>query len=459
MKNLRYIGPFLRINNLSKEIIESQLFHFAKESTKHIILKSKCGINIPLKELKIKSFSNIDITTFKEISPLLCVYKRSSTKLLTHKNNMFWDEDSFKKEVTISSNGYLTLCLLELAKYYKNFENIDKELYTLHHMYMELSRAQLDFYSSYLRNEEGLFVDKKDISDDITNELKFEDKNKKFKYSNQILMMNCYALYAKLSENKEAEIYENFSNDILNMILNYREEIYNLSLNEKINILSLLNIYLRFNEHNDVLLLSIDLMDLIYEQLKECTDSISISNTSLAFMTSMLFKHNTGISKYDEFNEDLYEKLLDLYDDERGIMIKTQSKKEIDYTSHEIVFYTLALLLKDKYNSDECNNLKTESIYRKQLINSGVICSWPDSPTLNSVERYKNYSLKSEDLIDEMYFKLPTIPSPESSGMAPVMLKNINYNTKKDEFNVNKQVFESTKYFQILFYMIYFPSI
>ncbi len=458
MKILKYIGPFLRLNNLSKEMIESQLFYFAKESTKHIVLNSKCGINIPIKELKIKTFSNFDITTFKESSPLLCIYKRSNTKLITHKNNMFWDEDSFKKEVTISSNGYLTLCLLELANYYKKFKDLDKELYALYHIYINLIKHQLNFYSSYLRNEEGLFVDKKDISDPITKELNFETKNKKFKYSNQILMMNCYAIYSIISKTEDSDEYYNFSKDILNMILKYKEEVYNLSLHEKINILSLLNIYLKFDNNNDILLLTIDIMDLVHDELENLNNSTSISNTSLIFITSILFNHTTGISKYEEFSKDIYQELIKLCDEEKFVLLKDSSKKDIDYNSYEISFYILALIFKNKFSNDEKSNAKLEYIYRKHIINSGIICSWPESPNINSIERYKHYSLKSEDLIDEIYFRLPSLPTPETSGFAPVIIKDIKYNIKKDEFTINKQVFDSTKYFQCLLYMIYLSN-
>lgn len=459
MKILKYIGPFLRLNNLSKEMIESQLFYFAKESTKHIVLNSKFGINIPFKELKIKTSSNFDINTFKESSPLLCIYKRSNTKLLTHKNNVFWDEDSFKKEVNISSNGYLTLCLLELANYYEKFKDLDKELYGLYHIYINLVKHQLNFYSSYLRNEEGLFVDKKDISDPITKELNFETKNKKFKYSNQILMMNCYAIYSIISKTEDSDEYYTFSKDILNMVLRYKDEIYSLSLHEKINILSLLNIYLKFDNNNDILLLTIDIMDLIHDELQNLNNSTSISNTSLIFITSILFKHTTGISKYENFSDDIYKELINLCDEERFVLSKkNSSKKDIDYNSYEICFYILSLIYKNKFSDDKESNAKFEYIYRKHILNSGIVCSWPEPPNINSIERYNNHTLKSEDLIDEIYFKLPTLPTPETSGLAPVIIKDIKYNVKKDEFTINKQVFDSTKYFQYLLYMIYLSS-
>lgn len=55
----------------------------------------------------------------------------------------------------------MTLCLLELLDYYRSFENIDSNNYDLYTVYNTLAKEQLKFYSSNLRNGEGVFIDKK----------------------------------------------------------------------------------------------------------------------------------------------------------------------------------------------------------------------------------------------------------------------------------------------------------
>lgn len=55
----------------------------------------------------------------------------------------------------------MTLCLLELLDYYRSFENIDSNNYDLYTVYNTLAKEQLEFYSSNLRNGEGVFIDKK----------------------------------------------------------------------------------------------------------------------------------------------------------------------------------------------------------------------------------------------------------------------------------------------------------
>lgn len=69
------MGPFFRMNNLSQDEINTQLFFFAKEAIRTIVLESKCGLVSSIKSYKRLS-SNNDISINSNISPLLCVYKR-----------------------------------------------------------------------------------------------------------------------------------------------------------------------------------------------------------------------------------------------------------------------------------------------------------------------------------------------------------------------------------------------
>ena len=57
---LNFLGPFLRINTLDKNNIKNQFFYLSKESLKDIVFDSKCGIYIPTRDFKSKSFSNFD---------------------------------------------------------------------------------------------------------------------------------------------------------------------------------------------------------------------------------------------------------------------------------------------------------------------------------------------------------------------------------------------------------------
>ena len=184
MKNLRYIGPFFRMNSLSEKEINGQLFYLSKEAVKTIVLNSRCGLVSQIKKYN-KLSSSIDITTKSNFSPLLCVYRKASPTFIHSKNSNGFDEETFKKEINPSTNALMSLCLLELLDYYRSFENTDKSIYSINEIYKNLTKDQLDFYSSHLRNREGVFVDKKNLLENNAKNFNLVDKDKKFKFSDQ----------------------------------------------------------------------------------------------------------------------------------------------------------------------------------------------------------------------------------------------------------------------------------
>ena len=179
MKILKYIGPFFRMNSLSQEEINAQLFYLSKEAVKTIVLESKCGLVSSIKNFKNLSPS-FDINTMNNFSPLLCVYRKASPNFIHSKNSNGFDEDSFKKEINPSTNALMTLCLLELLDYYRCFENIERSTYSIYEIYNSLTKEQLQFYSENLRNSEGVFADKKNMFENNSKNYNLVDKDKKF---------------------------------------------------------------------------------------------------------------------------------------------------------------------------------------------------------------------------------------------------------------------------------------
>jgi hypothetical protein len=91
------------------------------------------------------------------------------------------------------------------------------------------------------------------------------------------------------------------------------------------------------------------------------------------------------------------------------------------------------------------SNLIALDIFNNQLINSGLVLSWPEAPNLNNAERYRNLSMKSEDLIEEQNFRISSVPSPETCELAPVFAKYVNYSRKKQAFKSPKLSFDTYK--------------
>ncbi|MCM0650735.1 hypothetical protein NBE98_20485 [Clostridium swellfunianum] len=454
---MKYIGPFLRMNSLNSETIEKQLFFLAKESVKYLVLHSKCGITLHTNELKVRNTPNFDNSILSSLSPLLCVYKKGNAKLLSIGGNLSFDEDSLKREITIESNAFMTLSLLELVDYYKKFKDIDNKKYSLSTLYLSIARKQLEFFAANLRNIEGVFVDKKHGSKDSSEDNKFEEKNKKFRYSDQALLMAAYYKYSLFDEGKYGEDYKNFALDILKMFLEFRDELYRCSNEDLLKLSLAFNLLYRYSGLDDAKLIMLDLGELLIDSSQEQSEDIREDTSDydgLLYINLMLLYSSTGILKFKDKAEEIYSRLLELYQPERGIFIKLTDKKEIEYTCMDIVLYLLSVLSHmNIFEKTKDGNLVAVDIFKRQLVDSGIILSWPASPDLDDIERYRGFSSKAEDLLEEQDFRMASVPTPDSVELPPIFIKYVNYNKKKETFSQSKFTFDSTKN-MLLFFLI-----
>lgn len=460
MKNLRYIGPFFRMNSLSEKEINGQLFYLSKEAVKTIVLNSRCGLVSQIKKYN-KLYSSIDITTNSNFSPLLCVYRKASPTFIHSKNSNGFDEETFKKEINPGTNALMSLCLLELLDYYRSFENIDKNIYSINEIYKNLTKDQLDFYSTHLRNREGVFVDKKNLLENNAKNFNLVDKDKKFKFSDQAFMMLAYYLYSIKNPNDEsADLYKEFSEQILKMFCDFKDQIYDCSLDEICKVLLSLNILYSYTDNNNDELkdLIIDLADYAMCKFDEKDYYIdSLDTASLCSIVLTLSYKHTKILTFSEKTTEIINRLYTLYDEEKGAFYKLSSKKEIKYSCFDITFYILAFIIyQNIISSSNEYKVMISTIYKKFIINSGLITSWPEAPTLDDYERYRGFSLNSNDMVDESYFRMPNIPTPESTGNAPIFNKYITYNKRKDSFSISKNTFDSYRNFLNFFLLIHF---
>ena len=458
MKNLRYIGPFFRMNSLSEKEINGQLFYLSKEAVKTIVLNSRCGLVSQIKKYN-KLSSSIDITTNSNFSPLLCVYRKASPTFIHSKNSNGFDEETFKKEINPSTNALMSLCLLELLDYYRSFENIDKSIYSINEIYKNLAKDQLDFYSTHLRNREGVFVDKKNILENNAKNFNLVDKDKKFKFSDQAFMMIAYYLYSMKNPNDESsDLYKEFSEQILRMFCDFKDQIYDCSLDEICKVLLSLNILYSYNDNNSELKdLIIDLADYAMCKFDEKDYYInSLDTASLCSIVLTLSYKHTKIITFSEKTTEIINRLYTLYDEDKGAFYKLSSKKEIKYSCFDITFYILAFIIyQNIISSSNEYRMMISTIYKKFIINSGLITSWPEAPTLDDYERYRGFSLNSNDMVDESYFRMPNIPTPDSTGVAPIFNKYITYNKRKDSFSISKNTFDSYRNFLNFFLLIH----
>ena len=260
-------------------------------------------------------------------------------------------------------------------------------------------------------------------------------------------------------EDEDKESYKNFSLDILNMLIQFKEELYELDSEELTKLCLALNVFYKYSTNEECKLLLLDLSELLSEDDLNDISSLTTQNLEyncLKYINYMLLYKNTSIIKFKDKSEPLCSKLLDLYDPEKGIFIKNIEGKDITFSCLEITLYLLVCIIHS--DIDEVENKSNDiiiDIFKRQLVDSGIILSWPEAPNLNDVERYRNYSLKSEDLIEEQNFRMPSIPTPESYELAPVFAKHVTYNIKKEAFKDIKLSFDSYKNMLIFFSIIH----
>lgn len=447
MTILRYIGPYFRMNKLSYKEVNGQLFHLSKEAIRTLVLESKCGLVDSIKNYK-KLSSNFDITTSGNFSPLLCIYRKSSPNYIHSKNYNGFDEESFKKDISPITNALLTTSVLNLSTYYSRFKGIDEKLYSYSKAYKTLAKNQLKFYSQNLRSNEGVFIEKRNLSENNHKGFNLVDKNNKFRFSDQAFMMVSYNLYSMMyQEDDLSEDYKKFSLEILQTLIEFKEKIYDSSFEEICKVLTAINMFYSNSKSNDAQVLIIDLTDFLINKFDEKDYYVeSVDYTSLFSINLMLSFKNTNIITFKDKSKEINSKLSSLYDEEKEVFLKLTSKKELKYSCFDIVFYFLAIYIYSKEDDRE-NEYKSmiSSLYKKYFINSGLITSWPDAPTLDEAERYRGLTFSSSDMLDEGFFRTTTTPTPSSLGVAPIFRRNISYSKKKNTFSNSSSSFDSFK--------------
>lgn len=444
------------MNSLSQKEISGQLFHLSKESVKTLVLNSKCGLLAQIRTSKKSSIN--DISILNNFSPLLCLYRKASPLFIHSKSSHGFDESSFKKEINSSTNALMTLCLLELSEYYSHYDEGGRNVVSLEKPFKYLAKEQLQFYSENLRNNEGLFVDKKNVSDGNSKGFSLVDKDGKFKFSDQAFMMDAYLLYSYYNDSDQiSDEFIKFSYEILDMFKEYKFALYDLSFNENTKIFFALNIFYKYSSNLDAKELILDLGDFLITKFQEKDYYLdSIDDCALFSICLMEAYKHTEIVSFKEMAKDIIEKLINLYDADKNIFIKLCDKKELKYSCLEVNSYLLSLIMYS-LQEDKVTELKPiiSGIYRKFFIAGGLLTSWPEAPTLDEVERYKKLSLRSDDMLDETYFRMPISLTPKSTGLAPIFIKNLSYSKRKDSLSTSRTSFDSNKNMFNFFLIIY----
>ena len=199
-------------------------------------------------------------------------------------------------------------------------------------------------------------------------------------------MMAAYYLYSHFNKSDaESGDYSKFANEILSLFVDYKDALYDLSFDENVQILLALNIYYKYSKSLVAKELIIDLGDFLINKFEEKDYYLDNLDDCALFSISLMesYKH-TGIISFKDGYSEISEKLISLYSSDKNMFLKISDKKEIKYSCLEINLYLLCLIM---YSSedDKKNELKPiiSALYRKLYVNSGLLTSWPDAPTLD----------------------------------------------------------------------------
>lgn len=369
-----------------------------------------------------------------------------------------FDSSSFKREINPTTNALMTMSLLELSDYYF-YTDKKPNKDSFKDAYKYLAREQLDFYYENLRNSEGIFISKKSLFENESKNSNLIEKDRKFAFSDQAFMMNAYYLYSLHEEDNEVkEEYEEFSTQILQMFLDYKEALYNLSFEEGLKTLLAFNIFYNYSNNTEIIGLIIDLTDFLINKFDEKDYYVNSLDLCSLFAVTLIYSYeHTNLVNIKEKYTEIMDKLLSLYDEDNNIIQKLTDKKEIKYTSFDLCFYLISIIMySNKSDSIRKYTPIISKIYKKYFLNSDLITSWPDAPDLDNMERYKQFSMLSKDMIDETFFRMPNLPTLENTGLSPIFIKNITYSKKKDIFtNSSSKSFDSYKNMFIFFMFIH----
>jgi hypothetical protein len=245
------------------------------------------------------------------------------------------------------------------------------------------------------------------------------------------------------------------------MFVQYKEQIYNVSFEELNKICLALNIFYKYSGSSECENLLLDFSDLLIEQYHTKPSIIinaKLDYSCMLFINCMLIYNNTFMLKFKDTSDDLYEKLTKLYESDKGLLLKETADKEIPYTCDELLLYMYSLMIYSDFNNIEDDSYMLQDIFKHQILDSGIVLSWPDSPALDNTEHYRNFSLKSEDLLKDEDFRMATMPTPENNELASIFIKNVVYNKRKDSFKQSKSSFDSSKNMFIFFLSTFFRN-
>ncbi|QCX33086.1 hypothetical protein FDN13_04865 [Caloramator sp. E03] len=422
-----------------EELINSalKLCCISIDNIKWGLLYSGAGIYQSIEEKEFKKIVNSFDVNYESkdlidnIVLLKCSYKKGKPFLPFVDSNSsgkyVWDSNSFNKTIYPLAQSFSILSLLKAMDLLKSQDSLLSYL-------MHLTAQNFyDFATTYMRNEDGLFIAVEDKTRNINDELKIKTIQKEAKIIDQILMHEAllYLYNSSLAYNSDTPSIERYKiekDNLFNFIFENCNQILEMSSKEISLIISSLSRCYDITRNDEektkyhllVFLLCAELESRIKitgEIQRSCLDTI-ISSIITHFRALSALLEGYHITRMENFKDAairIYNTLLDLYDPYYSLFIQGNYSK-ISYSIRDIAEIIKSLLLVYISTQDEKALKILNDFYTFTIENSSIIPSISQRKT-----NFMNYEVTMPEII----------PNTLDVYKAPVFIKSFRVSCRK----------------------------
>lgn len=377
-----------------------------------------------------------------------------------------WDESSFKRIVSPSSQAFLMLDEVMLAKYlYRRSEEgeDDSRLNALPQILMDSAAAQGKFMSDYLRNSDGLFVSKLDSGRNPFMEPELEGDEDTPAVTEQAAAMKAYsALAVALDDDRyplfrnptSASSFKKYAEEILMMLRDSSDDVFGCKTKDLSGTISSLVQHHRSNPSNELLKyiasLAVELesrMDMSGNIARFPDSDTFTSNSSCFYVIKPLIESYrvTGIEKLLDASTLLYRK-LDLCWDRSCGLYSLEPGDKYKYTLRDVGYVIAGLntvrLFGDPSVRDEAA-ARLAAFFNSAVNSSGIVQSSMPPPDIGRHPARPERTDADQEESVKQEFITPGIPIFPKGNIAPVFAKKFTYRPKKRKYSINSSTFYS----------------
>lgn len=380
---------------------------------------------------------------YDNIVPIMCVYKKAKPIFATPQDEYLnygiymWDINSFNKIITVEGQCYTILSMLSLANTLKETRPY------LTNTLIIVATQFYDFLCTYMRNEEGLFIDVKDKSKVYEEKPDIKPNKSKTKVQNQLLvftsLLHLKQMYVNVFNEKyrDENIIERYDvelTSIYDFITSIKYDLVSLSSRCIAQCINLLYSCYEIDEDDDRKLFYKECITLLCDELInriKATGEVEKGENNfspVSFYTNIRCSNAliegylaTGIDKFLDFSTKIYKYISAYYNPNYSLFIQNYENK-VSISIRDISETVKLLLSRYKIFNDEiCLNTIIE-FYNSAVNNSGIV---------------QNISLATDNL--ESYFQNLNL-----NDRPPIFLKSIRINFKKENTVKASKHFNST---------------